>query len=143
MFTAYLVYMMLLVCMFSGITTWCSITNSYAFPWERLSPTLRILSFPVILCVELRHSRVCSVHFDMSIVVLVQLLFRLFCWWDFMHVASDFTGKQSHNKHPDHLIFTIIIHTIHSKLNALECLIASLQSFVGDIVKVSLKIEIL
>jgi hypothetical protein len=60
-----------------------------------------------------------------------------------MHVASDFTGKQSHNKHPDHLIFTIIIHTIHSKLNALECLIASLQSFVGDIVKVSLKIEIL
>lgn len=80
------VSVMLLVCLFPGLTIWYGITNLYAFLWRNyfshsLPPGLSL------------------VHFGMFSLVLI-LPFKQSCWWDFKSVAFDITGRHNSQQTP-------------------------------------------
>lgn len=76
--------------MLSGPTIWFWITKLVgSFLEKTVSPTPSISYLSVLLCVGLRLCGVSSIHLGTSLgIVLVWLMFRQTCWWDFMDVAS-------------------------------------------------------
>lgn len=59
-------------------------------------PTLPLLTFlsAVALCVGLRPPGLFLAHINMTIgALLVQLMFRELCWWDFTGVDSNITRR--------------------------------------------------
>lgn len=80
----------ILVCIFSGLITWNWTTNWCLLPWR--SPFLLLwallgylgsfsrVGVPWVFCV----------HICMLMgVILIQVIVRQSCWWDFMGIASD------------------------------------------------------
>lgn len=87
-------YIMLFACISPELIVWCRIINWCALSWT-VSSTLSIPYSPVVLFARLRPPRLSSVHYSMSIVVIVvQLVFRQSCS-DVSGKASDITRRRS------------------------------------------------
>lgn len=77
---------MFLLCMFSGLTSWCFSMGKMILYKQRV---LVACSFVVCKRVLLGF----LICFGISIAVLAQLMFRQSCWWDFMNVAQGYRPK--------------------------------------------------
>lgn len=56
---------MLLICMFSGLSTGIEYPIAVLLPGEDISPALSFPQLPLVLCVELRPHRFSNVHFHL------------------------------------------------------------------------------
>lgn len=96
--------------MFSGLTPWYCIGNCFAPPWERL---FLLLSASLVACsclFVLRPLELPTIYDILSVDVLVQLMCRQSCWWDFKDVGGarqgverEVGGGQSNSKSTIHL----------------------------------------
>lgn len=86
---------MLLRFVFPGLTTGHWTTNWYTLLWGAPPLATPIFSqLPVVLCVGLRLLKLFPIQFGMSIGgVLVQLMFEVTCWRDFLGIASGITSR--------------------------------------------------
>lgn len=81
--------------------------------WKIISLILNIPYLPGVLCVGLYPHGLSPAHVGISTVVLVLLLFRQACWWDFMGVTLDITRR--HGLTADFLIW--LLHSFYSFQN--------------------------
>lgn len=93
------VRVLLLACMFSGLSIWY-----WAINWRAGEDGLSCPHCSLVicsLCEGLRPCELCLNHVIMSIgIILVQLTFGQSGWWDFMDVASGNPGKQMSQQTP-------------------------------------------
>lgn len=81
-------HVLLLVCVFLGLTIWNCTNQWLALPQKSTSPAPHCPQLPVILCVGLRPHGLCPVHFSMSTgIILVQCVFGQSWEWDFIGVV--------------------------------------------------------
>lgn len=75
---------------------------------KTISSFLNALYLSIVLCIRLRPSVLSTIHFGISVVVLVQFMSRQSCWQDFMCVTSDITKRcKTHSTIPDPLVLRI------------------------------------
>lgn len=82
---SYSVYIILHVCMYSGITIWYWIINWYLLLVKTISSPFCISQLPAVICVGLRLCGLSHVHFITPTVAdLYQIIFSQSCWWDLL-----------------------------------------------------------